>query len=375
MDINPKENWKVIASIGGLIVGVIVFVSMPFYLALLSFFYKPLVFLLVFFIILVIAHLFLSRLIYKTFLKEGGVVILYTLVIDSAILILNWHFDIILILAPIMVILLIGIRKLLEYLINYHIKRNILSKQLNKAFIYQLRDFEIELSLRDKYNRLVYLAFGITGFAGYFAKWNTTILMLKFTEISFLLITCFAVLKIIIDSKRIFTMFDDDFLPSMMKISSHTYNDNYILTLALRERMELRANLEKEEIIDYFDRAGELRKLSYYNSLSLLFVAAYYMALYTILPNPLFNISLLTVMISSCTFGLAFIQIPYFIGQKKLQLSLIAKYSGSQYREMLELLGMKSPAWVFIPIGEILGSGLIPALLIGLIQLIYSTLK
>ena len=371
MNIDPKGsllNYLAYAFIGGRIFILILLATVPIHLVIMSFFYTPLWFLVVFFIALSIVHLLLCQLIFKTPLKEIGVILLYTIVVDAAIFLLQGHITTTLLYPPILVSFLIAMNASLQYLINYHIQRNLFAKFPNGNFTHELKTISIEIKLRDEYNLIILLALYIAGFSGFYLKWDAYILMKRFAEYSFLCIAVLSIIRILIDSNKMATIFYDEFLPSIMGIPNYGNTDYYLFYRAIEERMSRASLTEKEEIVDYFDRAAEIRKIIYYSSLSLLLVASAYLALYTLLPNRLINISLRKVVLASCIIGLLAIQLPYYIGQKRLALNLTASFSGTEHREMTRLLGKESPAWHFIQIGEILGAGLVPAVLIWLIQ-------
>jgi hypothetical protein len=366
---SPGYAFRFMLMLGGISMVVFILVTMPIPLVILSFSYPPLRFLLLFFISLTVVHLFLCPLIYKTFFREIGVILLYTLVVDGALLLLYGQIDARLLYAPIMAAFLIYIHVFLQFIINHRVHRNFIAKLPDGNFIHELKAFSMELKLRGRYNFILLLAFYGAGLCGYFYKWDTPFLMLRFTGYSFLCITALSIIKIVINFGRMATMFTENILPSTVEIPDYTSDDYYKLKMAIKERMSRETLRDKDGIVDYFDRAAEIRKLTYYSSLSLLLISGAYLALYSLLPTPPININLKTVIIWSCVFGLIAIQLPYCIGQKRLALKLAASYSGIEHREMLKLLGKESPAWQFINTGEIIGVGLIPSTLIWLIRL------
>jgi len=327
-------------------------------LPILSFYYKPLRVLVAFFFALLISHLFVAPKIYRFRCGWVGVIFLYTLVVDSFIFCCDPGFSGFLVLPPLFIGLLLTANGFFKYLINYHVKRNIFSKFPSDKFRTAVDAFAVELTNREDYNYFIFLAYCATGLLGYFLEYDNAQILLRFTELSILLITLVSAFLIAIEGNQMASTFNSDFLP--VNIEAQDADEGM-----LRGTLDEMGGIEfegKELTVDYFDRATEMRKLRYYNSLSLLLICCAYMSVYTLLPNTYLNISLEWVLAGFSIFGIIAIQLPYFVGQKKLAMDLLARYSGTEYREVNSFFGQGSPAWNILNTGEILGVGILPGL-------------
>ena len=370
MQVDPKDEWKVMLQLGAPILLILLLCVAIVTVSVLSFFYNPLIPLVAFFVSIFIIHIFLMPWIYKTKLKGIGVILLYTILVDSIILSLSKQFTITLLFPPIIIGFFLGTNSLFEYLMSYHTKRNLLSRFQVEYFSNELEKIYLELDYRNIYNTVIAFAFSFTGIIAFIYKWNSKTIMFRFAEYSILAIAIICFYKIVRDSFKIGGIFDSDIFHSHVILSGHYHKTIYRgISGAIDEEMKNNKLESQERAIDYFDRAAEVRKLRYYSSLCLLFIACFYLYVYTLFPKPIIPLHLKWVVVICTLIGLLTVQLPYFIGQKKLAMSIVAKYSGTEHREMLDLLGKNSPAWNFLHTSEILGIGIVPGVFIWLLDL------
>jgi len=375
MHIGSKNTWRIYPRFIGAFLLLLAPGLLLIPITVLGLSHRPLLYLEVFFFALVVLHFFLTFV--NTGLGHFGTIVAYAALVDLTILILVGRPTIYLLLPPLVAGLLVASSVLLAYLVNHHLIRNVLGKFRRADFQRELETFQVELRYRHLYNIIILVAFYTASFMGYFLQWTTSLLFLRFTEFAILGIAGGSLHRIVKDGMRMSRALSEDVSPSVISIcwSAGSARDYFRRMVEIACGFERPKVDDREAIVDYFDRAAEIRKLFYYSSLLLVLVMALYGSAYVMIPCRLIMIGFRHVA-AVCVFtAIALVQVPYYIGQKRLALELTRSFSGTEWREMRALLGKQSPAWDLLHTGELLGAGVMPPLVMWLLTVGGNALK
>lgn len=321
---------------------------------------------LIFFFMLGLVHIPIAKYLWEK--KNYFLVILsYAIAIDGYIYFFLTQILSFLMLYPLIIatLLILG-TKALKYLLNYHLERSRMAKcYTNNLFFHkdlkeEIENIKLDISERNEYDSIVIFSFSSTMIIGYFMNWDLRTLFLSFINISTLTLTSILLLRMYYEAHKMMSQFSGISIPSSSVILSPQGYGISNINSALTDPLELKNQNSDEQIIDYFDRSADIRKLHYYNSVYFVLLITLYLSATTTLSGTLlhsFNIHVKFIAIFAISLAFFFIQVPYYLGQKKLQLELLKSFSGSKHRELSNTLGKQSLAWSIIQTGEILGVG------------------
>jgi hypothetical protein len=326
--------------------------------------YSDLLFFVLFFTILLIVHLVIAQGFTKSSLRLLLITLLYTVPIDGVLRLgfpqaAFWAYFI----APAFLLLLQTFSAVRSLLLSHQFRRTRLNsmawsgQDLELARVQGLTDLSLDVTHRPQYDLIVLLAFVIVGPYGYFRSVPLHTLLACHLGLSATFMAL-AIAAVLVKNGRKMSQPGFSGLPVP---ASTTVEPSYVDVSRLinqqQEPLYRPTEVTEEAIIDYYDRCGEVRKLYFYDSAMLLVIEGAYVVL-ALLPIRRFSPSVVGISGGALmAMALAFIQIPFFIGQKRLAMDLTSPFSGTPYRKLLKQLEKESPSWTLLQVTEVVGAG------------------
>ncbi|MDD5678410.1 MAG: hypothetical protein PHW60_10535 [Kiritimatiellae bacterium] len=269
---------------------------------------------------------------------------------------------------PVVVVSILTLgRYWMTYLTAHQMYRLATSMESHKGLADELLRARYDFTHRYALNIVVLIGFYAACIIGFFQRWSLTECLIAFAQYALLLLlsACLFVL-----SKTAFLILGDS-LPKELLIDIANKADDKKL-----DKMMLRSLFDKEDMdsiptermIDYFDRAGEIRKIPYFSSIIVLATFSAYGSAYTLIPDAVASFSLKTLTMISVASGVLLIHIPYMISKKMLLMRLTARFSGEEYRNIKKKLETGSTSWLILGPAEILGASVFAPLSFWLIK-------
>lgn len=319
----------------------------------------------VFFIMLALTHERIVNEFRDSKFRSIIIIFLYTVVVDGFIYIfVTRKFSLVMIYPALIVAFLLLSGGILNYLVNYQLQRSRLNKiPPDTMFEGRVRNLKLEITHRHEYDVYILGAFVVTGILGFILQWNLILLLLRFLEISIGILTLIVIIKLYLEARKMYGDMSELHLPNGVVPKEKEFSVSKLTEWrdALLKKTD---DLQKEVIIDFFDRSGEVRKLYLYNSMFLVVLMSLYLSVYSTISDKVLEINQGQVIIIGVALALLCVQLPYYLGQKRLSFELSKPFVGTAHREILKILGKESPAWNFIQTIEVIGAAVISPVII-----------
>jgi hypothetical protein len=327
--------------------------------------YFDLLFFVSFFAILVIVHLVIARVFTNSSLRPLLITLLYTVPIDG-ILRIGFPQAVFLtyLIAPALLLLLQAFSAVRFLLLSHQFRRTRLNsmawtgQDLELARVQGLTDLSLDVTHRAQYDLIVLLAFAIVGPYGYFRSvpLHTLLTYQLGLSVTFMAL---AIATVLVKNGHKMSQPGFSGLPVP---ASTTVEPSYVDVSRLinqqQEPLYRPTEVTEEAIIDYYDRCGEVRRLYFYDSAMLLVIESAYVVLALLTIPRRFSLSVVGTSVGMLmALALALIQIPFFVGQKRLAMDLTSSFSGTAYRKLLKELEKESPSWTPLQVAEVVGAG------------------
>jgi hypothetical protein len=119
-----------------------------------------------------------------------------------------------------------------------------------------------------------------------------------------------------------------------------------------------------KEMITIADQATEVRRTCYYDSAFLILLIGLYLSVFCALPDRLIHCNLWIVVITLAAAAVVLVQMPYAIGQKRLELALLRPCDAVQRRERRKLLSEMEPSRHLPDAARLVGFGFLGPIVI-----------
>jgi len=131
----------------------------------------------------------------------------------------------------------------------------------------------------------------------------------------------------------------------------------------------------QDELIDFYDRAGEIRKTTYYSALLMVAVLGVYLSCYALVPGTFVSIPIEAVLLICLILAVLFVHVPFMLGRERVIMELTAGFSGSKFRDICDLLRRKTPTWNPRLLGLLIGAGALGPVGAWILKCVTETLK
>lgn len=288
---------------------------------------------------------------------------LYTVVIDGFLYIfITNRFSPVMLFPFILIAFLLLSHNLIELLINYHLERSRTCEYKNTALFNRLMKMSLELKRGDRLNLVFVLAFVGSCVIGYTFQLSLVYLFTCFAELSVMGVVLISIYKLIKNCSFLTSIqvsdFPDEIARWLEKKPYDSYGKSNKFELVYPFNRPVCAS--EDEIIDYYDRASDIRQISYYNSIFLIITMCLYLSAYSLLPNTVVSLKSSDVALFCVGSTLIFAQIPFFLGQRHLLLLLSIQKTGEERRKIIRLL----TNGVLLKAGEVVSLGIVGPILI-----------
>jgi hypothetical protein len=252
-------------------------------------------------------------------------------------------------------------------LVAHQMYRFASSKNSHKDLSDELLRARYDFDHRYALNIVVLVGFYAACLVGFHHRWPLTTCLLTFAQYALLLLlpACLFVL-----AKSAFHIHGDSWPEGLLIGAANEADSKKLDKMVLCSLFDSpRADsIPSDGLVDYFDRAGEVRKIPYFSSLIVLAAFSAYGSAYTLIPNPVAPFSLKTLAMVCVTAGLLLIHLPYVISQKLLVMRLTARFSGEDYRSNKRNLESGGTSWLILGPAEIVGASIFAPLSFWLIN-------
>ena len=342
-------------------------IVMPLAILVLGLFHAPLFGCLGYSALLLVCHFWIAPFLSRTRLRQAGAITAYTAVLVLPVYALtgrlhSWM------LYPVVVVSVLTFGKYwTTYLTAHQMHRLATSKESHQGLAGELRRARYGFEHRYVLNIVVLVGFYVACVIGFLQRLSITECLLSFAEYTLLLLlpSCLFVLA------RSAFLIRVDRWPEGLLIAPASEEDGeeldkmILCSLFSEEDTE---NMPPERMVDYYDRSGEIRKITYFSSIVVLATFSAYGSAYTLIPDAIAPLSLKVIAMISVAAGLLLIHIPYVISQKLLLMRLTARFSGEEYRSVKKKLETESRSWRIQGPAEILGASVFAPLSFWLIR-------